>query len=88
LNVWQISQQQMQRTFRLHNLTMSDLFIDNNQGNKQSPMLSALGVLQNPGSEDINLNADQVYNTWKGMMSPQALQSVVIEQCNDIMNIG
>jgi len=52
---------------------------------KQSPMLSALGVLQNAASEDSVLDADQVYDTFLGKISPQALRSAVIGQYNDVI---
>ena len=48
-------------------------------------MLSALGVLQNAASEDIDLDADQVYDTLIGKISPQALRSAVIGQYNDVI---
>jgi len=47
-------------------------------------MLYALGVLQNAASEDIDLNADQVYHTLIGKTIPQALRSAVIGQYNDV----
>jgi len=63
LNVWQISQQQMQRTIQLHKLTSTDFFIDNSEGNKQSKMLYTPGVLQNLDSEDLMFDADHVGDT-------------------------
>jgi len=83
--VWQIGQQQTQRTTRLVNLTTIDLLIDHTQRMKQSLMLYALGVLQNAASEDIDLDADQVYDTLIGKISPQALRSAVIGQYNDVI---
>jgi hypothetical protein len=83
--VRRIGQQQTQRTTRLVNLTTIDRFIENTQRMKQSPMLYALGVLQNATSEDIDLDADQVYDTLIGIISPQALRSAVIGQYNDVI---
>jgi hypothetical protein len=48
-------------------------------------MLYALGVLQNAASEDIDLDADQVYDTLIGKISTQALWSAVIGQYNDVI---
>jgi hypothetical protein len=42
---------------------MNDWLIENTQRMKQSPLLYALEVLQNAASEDIDLDADQVYDT-------------------------
>jgi len=83
--VRRIGQQQKQRTTRLVNLTTIDRVIENTQRMKQSPMLYALGVLQNTASEDIVLDADQVYDTLIGKMSPQALRTAVIGQYNDVI---
>jgi hypothetical protein len=83
--VRQIGQQQTQRTTQLENLTTIDWLIDNTQQTKQSPMLYALGVFQNAASEDIDLDADQVYDTLIGKISPQALQSAVIGQYNEVI---
>jgi len=47
-------------------------------------MVYALGVLQNAASEDIDLNADEVYDSLIGKSSPQALRSAVIGQYNDV----
>jgi hypothetical protein len=52
---------------------------------EQSPMLYALWVLQNAASEDNDLDADQVYDTMIGKISPQALRSAVIGQYNDVI---
>jgi len=52
-------------------------------------MLYVLEVLQNAASEDINLNADRVYDTLIGKISPQARWSAVIGQYNDVvMNVS
>jgi hypothetical protein len=83
--VRRIGQQQTQHTTRLVNLTTIDRLIDNTQRMKQSPMLYALGVLQNAAREDIDLDADQVYDTLIGEISPQALRSAVIGQYNDVI---
>ena len=83
--VRRMSQQQTQRTTRLVNLSTIDRLIENTQRMKQSPMLYALGVLQNAASEDIDLDADQVYDTSIGKISPQALRSAVIGQNNDVI---
>ena len=83
--VRQIGQQQTQCTRRLVNLTTIDRLIENTQRKKQSPMLYALGVLQDAASEDIDLDADQVYDTLIGKISPQALRSAVIGQYNDVI---
>jgi len=40
---------------------------------KKSPMLYALGVLQKAASDDIELDANQVYDTLIGMVFPQEL---------------
>jgi hypothetical protein len=64
---------------------MIDWLIENTQRMKQSPLLYALGVLQNAASEDIDLDADQVYDTIIGNISPQALRSAVIGQYNDVI---
>jgi hypothetical protein len=64
---------------------MIDWLIENTQRMKQSPLLYALGVLQNAASEDIDLDADQVYDTLIGKISPQALRSAVIGQYNDVI---
>jgi hypothetical protein len=52
---------------------------------KQSPMLYAVVVLQNAASDDIDLNADQVYDTLIRKSSPQTLQSAVIGQYHDVI---
>ena len=52
---------------------------------KQSPMLYVLEVFQYAASEDIDLEADQVYDTLIGMISPQALWSAVIGQYNNVI---
>jgi len=57
---------------------MIDRLIENTQRVQQSLMLYALGVIQNTASEDIDLNADQVYYTLIGKISPLALWSAVI----------
>jgi hypothetical protein len=44
--------------------------IENTQQINQSPMLYALQVLQNAASEDIDFDADQVYDTFNGKISP------------------
>jgi len=84
-HVRRIGQQQTQRTARLVNLTTINLLIENTQRMNQSPMLYALGVLQNEASEVINLNADHVYDTLIGKISQQALRSAVIGQYNDVI---
>jgi hypothetical protein len=61
-----IGQQQTQCTTGLVNLTTIARLIDNTLLMKQSPMLYALGVLQNAASEDIDLDADQVNDTLIG----------------------
>jgi len=48
-------------------------------------MVYVLGVHQNAASEDIDFNADQVYNTLLGRISIQALWSAVIGQYNDVI---
>jgi hypothetical protein len=48
-------------------------------------MLYAQGVQQNAASEDIDLNAVQVYDSLIGKNSPQALWSAVIGQYNDVI---
>jgi hypothetical protein len=78
-------QQQTQRTTGLVNPTTIDPLIDNTQRMKQSPMLYALGVLQNAASEDVNLDADQVYDSLIGKITPQTLRSAVIGQYNDVI---
>jgi len=50
---------------------------------KQSPMLYVLRVLQNPASEDINLNGVQVYGTLIWKISPLALWTAEIGQYNN-----
>jgi len=60
-------------------------FIHITQQMKQSPMQYALEVLQNAASEDIDLVADQVYDTMIGKISPQALWSAVFGQYNDVI---
>jgi len=55
---------------------------------KQSPMLYVLGVLQNAGSENIDLDANQVYETWIGKISPKELWCAVISQYNDGMDVS
>jgi len=52
---------------------------------KQSLMLYGPGVLQNTASEDSDLDAEQVYDTLIGKISPQALRSVVIGEYNDVV---
>jgi hypothetical protein len=83
--VRRIGQQQTQRTTRLVNLTTIDLLIENTQRMKQSPMLYALGVLQNAAGEDSDLDGDQVYDTLIRKISPQQLRSAVIGQYNDVI---
>jgi len=48
-------------------------------------MLFALGVLQNAASEDIDHNADQVYDTLIGNISPQVLWPAMIGQYADVI---
>jgi hypothetical protein len=84
-SVRRIGQHQTDRQTRLLNLTMIDRLNENTQRMKQSLMLYALGVLQNAASEDIDLDADQLYATLIGKISPQALRSAVIGQCHDVI---
>jgi len=83
--VCRIDQELTQRTTGLVNLTTIDRLIENTQGMKPSTMLYVLGVLQDAASEDIDLDADQVYNTSIGKISPQALPSALIGQYNNVM---
>jgi len=83
--VQRIGQQQTQHTTRLVNLTMINWLIENTQQMQQTPMLYALGVLQNAASEDIDPDADQVYDTLIGKISPQALRSAVSGQSKDVI---
>jgi hypothetical protein len=80
-----IVQQQTQCTTRLVNVATIDQWIDNSQRMKKSSMLYVLRVLQNTASEDIDLDADQAYDIWIGQISPQALLSAVVGQCNDVI---
>jgi len=82
------NQQQTRCTTRLVNLAMIDWLIENTQRMKQSPILYVLGVLQNIASEDIDLNADQVYDTLIGKISPQALRSAVICHYNNVTDVS
>jgi hypothetical protein len=59
-------------------ITMIDRLIGNTLGMKQSPILYALGSIQNSASEDSDLGAEQVYITFIGKISPQALRSAAI----------
>jgi hypothetical protein len=68
--VRQIVKQQTRRTTRLVNLTTVDWLIKNTQRMRQSPMLCALGILQNAAREDVDLDADQVYDSFFGNTSP------------------
>jgi hypothetical protein len=79
-----IGQQQTQRTTRLVNLTTINWLTENPQWMMQLRMLYTLGVPQNAASEDIDLDADQVYDTLIGKISPQALRSAVIDQYNNV----
>jgi hypothetical protein len=49
------------------------------------PMLYVLGILWNTASEDIDFDAEQVYNTLIGMIYPEALPSGVIGQYNNVV---
>jgi len=69
-DVRRISQQQTQRTTRLVNVATIDRLIENTHQTNQSPILYVLGVLKNAASEIIDPNADQVYDTWIGKLSP------------------
>ena len=80
--VWRIGQLQTQHTTRLVNHTMIHLLIENSLRMKQSPMQYALGVYQKAPSEAIDLDADPLYDTVFGKISPQAIQSAVIGQYN------
>ena len=75
----------MQPRTQLVNLAINDRLIENTQRMKQSPLLYALGVLQNAASENIDLNADQIGDTLIGKICPQALRSAVIGQYNDVI---
>jgi len=46
------------------------------------------GGCQKTANMDIDLNADQVYDTLIWKMSPQALWSAVIGQYNDTIDVG
>ena len=48
-------------------------------------MLYSLRVLHNARSEDINVDADQLYDTLIGKISPQAVQSAVIGQYSNVI---
>jgi len=88
-HVWRIGQLQLQRPTRLVNLATINQLILYTLQTKQSPMLYTLRSLQNTASEDIDLNTDQLSDTLIGKISPQALQSNVIGQYNNIiMNIS
>jgi len=84
-HVQRFGQQQTQRTTRLVYLTMINRLIVNALRIKQSAMPYALGVLQNPASENLNLDADQEYETSIRKISPQALRSTVIVQYIDVI---
>jgi hypothetical protein len=86
--VRQIGQQQMQCTTRLVMLAMIDRLIESTKQMKQSPMLYTLVVLQNAASEDIDYDADQVYDTLIGKIFPQALRSTVIGHYKDVMDVS
>ena len=84
-HVRQMGEQQTQRTAQLVNLATINRLIENTQRMKQSPLLYALGVLQNAAHEDIDLDAGQVYDMFIGMISPQALRCAVIGHDNDVI---
>jgi hypothetical protein len=48
-------------------------------------MLYEEGVLQIPASEDIDLDADQVYDACNGHISPPTCQSAVFGRYNDVI---
>jgi len=52
---------------------------------KQSPMPYAQGDFQNAASEDIDLDADQVYDSSIEKISPQAHRSAVIGQYHHVI---
>jgi len=84
-HVRQMGQQQTQRTAQLVKLATINRLIENTQRMKQSPLLYALGVLQNAAHEDIDLDAGQVYDMFIGIISPQALRCAVIGHDNDVI---
>jgi len=55
---------------------------------KQSPIPYVLGVLQNPASEDIDFDADQVYDMIICKLSHSALWSAVIGHCYNALDIS
>ena len=68
--VRRIGQHRTQRKTRLMSVATIDRSIEISHRIKQSPMLYALGVLQNTACKDIDLNADQVYDTFIWKISP------------------
>jgi len=80
LCVWQIGQQEMQRPTRLQNLATIHPVHENTLRIIQLAMLNAQGVFQNAASENIDLDADQVYGSLIWKVSPQVLLSAVIGQ--------
>jgi hypothetical protein len=48
-------------------------------------MLNALRVFPNDACEDIDHDTDQLYDTLIGTIYPQALQSAVIGQYNNVI---
>ena len=80
--VRRIGQKNTQFTNRLVNLDTIDLFIENAQRMKQSPMLYAFGILTDANLED-DVNAGQVYDTLIGRIPPQILRKALIGQAPD-----
>jgi len=88
LHMQWIGQQQTEPATSVVILTTINLVIQNTLLMKQSPMPTALGVLQNADCENIHLDANPVHGSLIGKNSPQALRSSVFGQYNDVMDIS
>jgi len=85
LRVQRIGQQQTKCTTQLLNLTPIDRFMEYTQPMWQSPILFWLRDLQTTATEDIDFDADPVYDSLIGKIYPQALWYAVIGQYNDVI---
>jgi len=68
-HVRRIRQQQVQPTYWLVNFTAIDWLIENTQRMKQSAMVYEQWVCENAASEQIDLDADEEYDTFIGKIS-------------------
>ena len=83
--VRRIGQQQLQTKSLFVNLAFIVLLMENTEQMQQFAILYCMRDLWTAASEDIALNAEDVFDTCIGKSFPQELQSAVMGQYNDVI---